>query len=505
MSSDVGGRRRARDPRPPEDADEDVLPLRARVRRPSRTRARARSASRTRARCRWRTAQAVEWTIKLGLALGCEIAEQRRLRAQELLLSGQPEGLPDLPVRPAALRRRAARRPGGRRRSRSSASCARTSRRTRRRPSTSAAAPAARSAPTARSSTSTAAARRWSRSSREPDIRSAERGASASCSCCGRRSSSSASPTREMEKGTLRVDANVSVRPAGSDELRTRWELKNMNSFTFIGRGIEAAVREQIAALRVRAGGRAAHLRLRAGHRHAHAAPLEGGGGRLPLLPGARPRAGRAASRSWSSGCAASCPSCRATRIRDSSGGPRRRGRAGRSSPPSATRCTGAWSAGGRRRAASAFELRDEPARSRRGANLAELAKVAEGGERSHARGVRRRDRRQRRATASPRTTTWRRRAVSRHRELEPIVDAVLAANPGQVEAYRGGKEGLLGFFVGQVMKETGQGGPEGRQRAPAREAQIVIGHAASSTESSRPGKSASTASRRSVFSRLLP
>src|SRR5215831_11819708 len=50
-----------------------------------------------------------------------------------------------------------------------------------------------------------------------------------------------------MEEGTLRVDANVSVRPAGSDELRTRWELKNMNSFTFIGRGIEAAMRDQIA------------------------------------------------------------------------------------------------------------------------------------------------------------------------------------------------------------------------------------------------------------------
>src|SRR4051794_20399027 len=51
----------------------------------------------------------------------------------------------------------------------------------------------------------------------------------------------------EMEKGTLRVDANVSVRPAGTDELRTRWELKNMNSFTFIGRGIDAAVRDQVA------------------------------------------------------------------------------------------------------------------------------------------------------------------------------------------------------------------------------------------------------------------
>ena len=51
----------------------------------------------------------------------------------------------------------------------------------------------------------------------------------------------------EMEKGTLRVDANVSVRPRGSEELRTRWELKNMNSFTFIGRGIETAMRDQIA------------------------------------------------------------------------------------------------------------------------------------------------------------------------------------------------------------------------------------------------------------------
>jgi aspartyl-tRNA(Asn)/glutamyl-tRNA(Gln) amidotransferase subunit B len=45
--------------------------------------------------------------------------------------------------------------------------------------------------------------------------------------------------------------------------------------------------------------------------------------------------------------------------------------------------------------------------------------------------------------------------AVSDTDELGPIVDGVLAANPGQVEAYRGGKEGLLGFFVGQVMKET--------------------------------------------------
>ncbi len=49
----------------------------------------------------------------------------------------------------------------------------------------------------------------------------------------------------EMEKGTMRADVNVSVRERGEEGFRPRWELKNMNSFTFIGRGIEAAVREQ--------------------------------------------------------------------------------------------------------------------------------------------------------------------------------------------------------------------------------------------------------------------
>jgi aspartyl-tRNA(Asn)/glutamyl-tRNA(Gln) amidotransferase subunit B len=39
--------------------------------------------------------------------------------------------------------------------------------------------------------------------------------------------------------------------------------------------------------------------------------------------------------------------------------------------------------------------------------------------------------------------------------ELGPIVDAVIAAHPEQVETYGGGKEGVLGFLVGQVMRET--------------------------------------------------
>jgi len=50
----------------------------------------------------------------------------------------------------------------------------------------------------------------------------------------------------EMEKGSLRFDVNVSVRPEGSDELRTRTELKNMNSFNFAAKGIEREVRRQV-------------------------------------------------------------------------------------------------------------------------------------------------------------------------------------------------------------------------------------------------------------------
>ena len=52
-----------------------------------------------------------------------------------------------------------------------------------------------------------------------------------------------------MEEGSLRCDANISLRPAGSDELGTKTELKNMNSFRFIERGIEAEIERQRALL----------------------------------------------------------------------------------------------------------------------------------------------------------------------------------------------------------------------------------------------------------------
>ncbi|HYM57409.1 MAG TPA: Asp-tRNA(Asn)/Glu-tRNA(Gln) amidotransferase subunit GatB [Solirubrobacteraceae bacterium] len=52
-----------------------------------------------------------------------------------------------------------------------------------------------------------------------------------------------------MEEGSLRCDANVSVRPAGSEELGTKTELKNMNSFRFLMQGINAEIERQTALL----------------------------------------------------------------------------------------------------------------------------------------------------------------------------------------------------------------------------------------------------------------
>ncbi len=53
----------------------------------------------------------------------------------------------------------------------------------------------------------------------------------------------------DMEKGEMRFEANVSVRPKGSVELGTRTEIKNLNSFRALTRAIEYEVRRQIAVL----------------------------------------------------------------------------------------------------------------------------------------------------------------------------------------------------------------------------------------------------------------
>jgi aspartyl-tRNA(Asn)/glutamyl-tRNA(Gln) amidotransferase subunit B len=57
-----------------------------------------------------------------------------------------------------------------------------------------------------------------------------------------------------MEEGSLRCDANVSVRPAGATALGTKTEVKNLNSFRHVQRALEHEIDRQIAV--VRGGGR---------------------------------------------------------------------------------------------------------------------------------------------------------------------------------------------------------------------------------------------------------
>lgn len=53
----------------------------------------------------------------------------------------------------------------------------------------------------------------------------------------------------DMEKGQLRCDINVSVRPKGSDKLGTKVEIKNVNSFRFVQKALEYEIERQIKVL----------------------------------------------------------------------------------------------------------------------------------------------------------------------------------------------------------------------------------------------------------------
>jgi aspartyl-tRNA(Asn)/glutamyl-tRNA(Gln) amidotransferase subunit B len=58
----------------------------------------------------------------------------------------------------------------------------------------------------------------------------------------------------DMEKGQLRCDANISIRPVGATELGTKVELKNLNSFSFVRDGIAHEIKRQVAV--VQSGGK---------------------------------------------------------------------------------------------------------------------------------------------------------------------------------------------------------------------------------------------------------
>ena len=207
----------ARDPRPAEDADEDVLPLRERL---GRGREHAHLPGLPRASRRAAGAEPDGDRVD-GQARPRARLRDRRARAlppQALLLSGPAEGLPDLPVRRAALRDGRFTLPDGRTATARSGSSARTSRRTPPRRSTSA-------APAAASHGAEHSLVDFNRGGTplveivtEPDIRSAEE-ARRFLQLLRQTVVELGISDAEMEKGSLRCDANVSVREAGGDRV----------------------------------------------------------------------------------------------------------------------------------------------------------------------------------------------------------------------------------------------------------------------------------------------
>ncbi len=260
----------------------------------------------------------------------------------------------------------------------------------------------------------------------------------------------------EMEKGTLRADVNVSVRQTGEQGYRPRWEIKNMNSFTFIGRAIEAAVRQQVAAHE--AGETVSQSTYDydpdTDRLTVHRSKEEAEDYRYFPEPDLVPVEPPAELVERLRGQVAERPAERIRRIESTVGFESAvelvtTGRDGLYDRLVA--------AGADARAAGNVVMNEIAAAGidPGAVDAAGLAQVI---------GVREKLPRAVWTEAVARSADGdftaaaylAQEAVSDESALEPAIDAVIAANPEQVETYRGGKEGVLGFFVGAVMRETG-------------------------------------------------
>jgi aspartyl-tRNA(Asn)/glutamyl-tRNA(Gln) amidotransferase subunit B len=82
----------------------------------------------------------------------------------------------------------------------------------------------------------------------DPDIRSADQARAYVTELRGILAAIGVSDVK-MEEGSLRIDANVSVRPGGSGDFGTRCEIKNLNSLRSLGRALEYEARRQVELL----------------------------------------------------------------------------------------------------------------------------------------------------------------------------------------------------------------------------------------------------------------
>jgi len=281
--------------------------------------------------------------------------------------------------------------------------------------------------------------------------------------------------TCDMEKGHLRCDANVSVRPRGQQELGTKVEIKNLNSFRFLKQAIDFEIARQVGVIE---GGGRIHQETRlynsdsgetVGMRSKEQAhdyryfpepdlvPLRIGDAWLaevrqamPELPGARRN--RFISQYG---------------LRDYDAGVLTASRAlaeyfeETASVAGDPRLAANWVMGDLTGLlkASGREIEDSPVAAK---HLGELIGLLTKGELT---GKLAKDvlARMFETGDAPGVIVEREgiRAMGDSGALEKMIDDVLAANPKQVEQYRAGKTTLIGFFVGQIMKASrGQADP---------------------------------------------
>ena len=252
----------------------------------------------------------------------------------------------------------------------------------------------------------------------------------------------------DMEKGTLRADVNVSVRRAGEEGFRPRWEIKNMNSFRFIGRAIEAAFRQQVEAHE--AGEEVVQSTYDydadSDRLTVHRSKEEADDYRYFPEPDLVPVEPPAELVERLRGEVAERPAERITRLA---------GELGFASAEELVLTGNEWKA--EALAAAGVDPKEAAAIAmNRGDFLPEnavaLARIIQANLTREAL-----DEAFEAAAKGPIDAAdyLSRTALGDANELTPIIDAVLADHPEQVETFRGGKEGVLGFLVGRVMRET--------------------------------------------------
>jgi len=259
----------------------------------------------------------------------------------------------------------------------------------------------------------------------------------------------------EMEKGTLRADVNVSVRRHGEEGYRPRWEIKNMNSFTCSGRAIGAAFRQQIAAHE--AGETLAQSTYDydadTDRLTAHRSKEEADDYRYFPEPDLVPVEPPAELVERLRGEIGERPAERIRRLEAAVGFEQALELVTTGRDGLYDRLVAAG-ADVRTAANAVMNAIVTAAVDPAAVNADELALVLAARDKLprdvYAEAVAR--------SADPgfeAAPFLEQTSVSDESALDPVIESVIAANPEQVATYRGGKEGVLGYLVGQVMRET--------------------------------------------------